>query len=311
MDLTTRVDVRALPVWERPARINEVFDRLPLGASITFVTENEPRGLAFRIEQTRPHEVIVEHRRTGEHEWTVRLTRTAVEIDSPSPAGIIKRTSIFNGLSEEASGLLAANASLHTIRRGQIVVTEGTDWPYLGVAFEGVLALTTGNGGGRPRIFFEIFPYEPLGDLELFDEAPAAGRVVALSKVARYMRVPRRVVLDVAERNPQVFVALGRVSAQRRRDHMQALATQSTMPIIARVAHVLVPYAIPEQGLSPARAPLPNLTQAQIAAAAGTVKEVAARAIAELEARALLKRERGHIRYLDRQGLLDMIRDAG
>ncbi len=311
MDVTTRLDVRALPVWERPAKIYEVFDQLPLGSSLTIVTDNEPRGLAYRIEQTRPHEVIVDHRRTGEHEWTVRFTRTAMEIDSPSPAGIIKRTAIFNRLNEEASATLAASASLHTIRRGQTVITEATDWPYLGVVFEGVFALTTGNGGGRPRIFFEIFPYEPIGDLELFDEAPAAGRVIALSKVARYMRIPRRTVLDVAERNPHVLIALGRVSAQRRRDHMQALATQATMPIIARVAHVLVPYAVPELGLSPARAPLPNLTQAQIAAAAGTVKEVAARAIAELEARALLKRERGHIRYLDRQGLLDMIRDAG
>jgi CRP/FNR family transcriptional regulator, cyclic AMP receptor protein len=310
MDVT-RVDVRALPVWERPSKISEVFDTLPLGGSVTIVTDNEPRGLAFRIEQTRPHEVIVDHRRTGEREWIVCLTRTAVENDAPSPAGIIKRTSVFGTLDEEASVLLAANASLHTIRRGQTVVTESTDWPYVGVVFEGVLALTTGNGGGRPRIFFEIFPYELLGDLELFDEAPAAGRVIALSKVARYLRIARRTVLDVAEAHPQILVALGRVNAQRRRDHMQALATQATMPIIARVAHVLVPYAIPERGLSPARAPLPNLTQAQIAAAAGTVKEVAARAIAELEARELLKRERGHIRYLDRQGLLDMIRDAG
>jgi CRP-like cAMP-binding protein/uncharacterized protein (DUF2249 family) len=310
MDLTTRVDVRALPVWERPAKVSEFFEQLPVGASITIITENEPRGLAFRMEQKWPHEVIVEPRRTGEHEWTVRLTRTAPEIDAPSPAGILKRAAVFSGLGEEASALLTTSASLHTIRRGQTVVTEGTDWPYLGVVFEGVLALTTGNGG-RPRIFFEIFPYETLGDLELFDEAPAAGRVIALSKVARYMRIPRRTVLDVAERNPQMLIALGRINAQRRRDQMQALATQTTMPIIARVAHVLVPYAVPERGLSPARAPLPNLTQAQIAAAAGTVKEVAARAIAELETRALLKRERGHIRYLDRQGLLDMIRDAG
>jgi CRP-like cAMP-binding protein len=156
-----------------------------------------------------------------------------------------------------------------------------------------------------------MFPYDLIGELELFDEAPASGRVVALSKVARYLRLPRRVVLDVAQANPQLLLGIGRINAQRRRDHMQALATQATMPIIARIAHVLVPYAMPERGLSPARAPLPNLTQAQIAAAAGTVKEVAARAIAELEQRELLKRERGHIRYLDRQGLLDMIKDAG
>jgi len=306
----TRLDVRSLPVWERLEKIRDLFDRLPVGGSLTILTENEPRGLAFRMEQTRPREIILDHRRTGDREWEIRLTRASVEADAPSPAGVLTRAAIFCTLSEEARAALVAESSLHTIRRGQVAVGEGADWPYLGIVFEGVLALTTGNGG-RPRIFNEIFPYELIGELELFDSAPAAGRVVALSKVARYLRIPRRTVLEVGERFPQLLIELGRVSAQRRRDLMQALATQATMPIIARVAHVLVPYATPERGLSPARAPLPSLTQAQIAAAAGTVKEVAARAIAELEQRELLKRERGHIRYLDRQGLLDMIRAAG
>ena len=307
----TRLDLRTLPVWERPGKISEIFDRLPLGGSLTVVTDNEPRGLAFRFEQTRPQEVVVDHHRTADREWMIHLTRVAVESDAPSAAGIIKRASVFAGVSEELRLDLGSQASLHTIRRGQTIVTEGTEWPYLGVVFEGVAALTTGNGNGRPRIFLEIFPYEVFGELELFDQAPASGRVVALSKVARYLRIPRRAVLEAGERSAPLLLALGRVNAQRRRDHMQALATQATMPIIARIAHVLVPYAMPERGLSPARLPLPNLTQAQIAAAAGTVKEVAARAIAELEQRELLKRERGHIRYLDRQGLLDMIKDAG
>jgi CRP/FNR family cyclic AMP-dependent transcriptional regulator len=310
MDVT-RLDLRALPVWERPGKIAEIFDRLPIGGTFTVLTDNEPRGLAFRVEQVRPHEVLFDHRRVGEREWTVRLTRVAAESDAPSPDGVLRRAGVFSTLDENARIELAGQASLHTIRRGQAVVTENTEWPFLGIVFEGVLALTTGNGNGRPRIFLEMFPYELIGELELFDEAPSSGRVIALSKVARYLRLPRRALLDVAERNPHVLLAIGRVNAQRRRDHMQALATQATMPIIARVAHVLVPYAMPERGLSPARAPLPNLTQAQIAAAAGTVKEVAARAIAELEQRELLKRERGHIRYLDRQGLLDMIKDAG
>jgi hypothetical protein len=46
------------------------------------------------------------------------------------------------------------------------------------------------------------------------------------------------------------------------------------------------------------------MTQSQVAASAGTVKEVAARAIAELERLQALRRERGHIRYLDRTKLL-------
>ncbi|HVA26600.1 MAG TPA: helix-turn-helix domain-containing protein, partial [Candidatus Baltobacteraceae bacterium] len=60
----------------------------------------------------------------------------------------------------------------------------------------------------------------------------------------------------------------------------------------------------------PALAPLPNLTQAHIAASAGTVKEVAARAIAELETGGYLLREHGHIRFLDRQKLVDLIRES-
>jgi hypothetical protein len=77
-----------------------------------------------------------------------------------------------------------------------------------------------------------------------------------------------------------------------------------SQPIIARVANALLPYAAPEQGLHPALPPLPNMTQSQVAASAGTVKEVAARAIAELERLQALRRERGHIRYLDRTKLL-------
>ncbi|MBC5828935.1 MAG: hypothetical protein GIW98_01925 [Candidatus Eremiobacteraeota bacterium] len=57
-----------------------------------------------------------------------------------------------------------------------------------------------------------------------------------------------------------------------------------------RVASALVVYAPPKDGLHPALPPLPSITQTQIAVAAGTVKEVAARAIAELEARRALKR---------------------
>ncbi|HTU69988.1 MAG TPA: DUF2249 domain-containing protein [Candidatus Baltobacteraceae bacterium] len=308
---STRLDLRLLPVWERPEKVFDIFDRLPPGGSVIVVTDHEPRGLASRIEQDRQHQMIVEHRRVGDREWVIHFTRATAESELPSPAGIIKRAPVFATLDEAERQRLAAEASMHTTRRGQTIVPENTEWPYVGLVFEGTLALTSGNGNGRPRIYEEIFPYELFGELELFDEAPAACRVIALSKVARYLRISRRAILEAGERHPRMLLALGRVSSQRSRDLMQALSTQATMPIIARIAQVLVPFAMPERGLSAARAPLPHMTQAQIAAAAGTVKEVAARAIADLESRGLLKRERGHIRFLDRQRLIDLIKDGG
>ncbi len=307
---TSRIDLRKLPVWERPGKVFDVFDALPPGGSLTLVTDNEPRGLASRIEQGRKHQLILDPRRVGEREWVIHITRAQIETDAPSPAGVLKRSPIFKSIDEDVRARIAADATLHTVRRGHAVVGEGSEWPYLGVLFEGVLAVGSGSAHSRPRIFYEVFPYELVGEIELFDAAPASARVSVLSKVARYLRIPRQAVIDVGMAYPDVLLSLGRISAQRSRDLMQSLATQGTMPIIARISQVLVPFALPEKGLSPALAPLPNMTQAQIAAAAGTVKEVAARAIGELELRGLLKRERGHIRFLDRQRLVDLIRES-
>jgi CRP-like cAMP-binding protein len=161
----------------------------------------------------------------------------------------------------------------------------------------------------RQRIFYEIFPNEVFGETEFFDGALTLGRVSVLSKSAKYVRIPRDVALTLGNAQPRMFLELAEILAQRSRGLAAALTAQATVPILARIAHVLLPYAMPEQGLSSVLPTLLNVTQAQIAASAGTVKEVAARAIAELEARSLLRRERGHIRYLDRQGLLDLIRD--
>ncbi|MDE2481945.1 MAG: helix-turn-helix domain-containing protein [bacterium] len=301
--------MRGVPVFERPSRVFEVLDRLPDGEPLTFVTDLEPRGLMSRIELSRKHEIVLDGRRIGEREWHVTLRRIEPEVDAPSPVGVLRRSAAFAELDDATRARIAASASMHTVRRGQALVTENSEWPFVGVVFEGVVAMSSGVGSSRNRIFYEIFPYEVFGEAEFFDHSLSVGRVVAISKVARVLRIPRDALSAVASDAPQTLVALGRIAAQRVRGLMHALSAQATLPIVARIASVLLPYAMPEDGLSQAVSPLPTMTQAQIAAAAGTVKEVAARAIAELENHAVLKRERGHIRYLDRQKLVDLIRE--
>ncbi len=304
-----RLDLRGIPVAERPSRVFEELDRLPSGDGLTFVTDLEPRGLMSRIEQHHRHEIALDAHRAAEREWHITIRRIEPEADAPSPLGILRRASAFTRLDQATRARIAAAATMHTVRRGQAVAAENADWPYVGIVFDGVLALSSGNGSSRHRIFYEIFPYEIFGETEFFDGGTGIGRVIVISKVARFLRIPREALYAAASDAPQTIAALGRVAAQRIRGLMHALTSQATLPIIARIASVLLPYAMPEEGLTVAMTPLPHMTQAQIAAAAGTVKEVAARAIAELEEHAMLKRERGHIRYLDRQKLADLIRE--
>jgi len=303
-----RLDLRGLPVWERSRLVLEILDRLPPGSSLTVVTENEPRGMSARFAVSHK-QVLVDQRRVAAREWHLTLTRADLDGDTVTTDGILRRTLPFGALDGDALTRIAEMATQHTARRGQVIFPEHSDWPFLGIVFEGTLALSSGNGSQRERIFYEIFPFETFGDVTLFDQSPSTARIIVLSKSARFLRIPRDVILATGMHHPELFVRLGKAVGQRTRLLQEALTVQATLPILARIANVLLPYAMPEKGLSTAMSPLPNMTQAQIAAAAGTVKEVAARAIAELESRGLLRRERGHIRFLDRQRLIELVRE--
>jgi len=309
--LPVEIDLRGLPVWERPDLVRKALDRLPSGGSLTLITDTEPRALSSRVTQDRPDRFVVETRQVGNRVWHLRLThRPGEATDRNSAAQHLSRCPAFATLDAGVRADLAAAAVWQTGRRGQTLVAENVDWPFIGMVTEGIVARANSGGRERERILYEIFPYELFGVAEYFDRGLKMARIAVFSKTARVLKVPWDVVSRVTARYPELTNALAIVLAQRIRILADALNVQGSLPILGRIARVLLPYAMPERGLVPAATSLSTITQSQIAAAAGTVKEVAARAIAELESRKALRREHGHIRYLDREVLLELIQDV-
>jgi uncharacterized protein (DUF2249 family) len=305
------IDLRGVPVWERSDLVRKALDRLPSGASLTLITENEPRALSSRVTQDRPDRFVIETRRVASRTWQLRLTpRVGETTDRNVAAQHFSRCPAFAALDAGVRSELAAAAVWQTGRRGQTLVADDSDWPFIGMVTEGIVARANGGGRERERILYEIFPYELFGVAEYFDRGFKMARISVFSKSAHVLKLPWDVVSRIAARNPELTTALGVVLAQRVRLLADALAVQGSLPILGRIARVLLPYAMPERGLVQAAASLSTITQSQIAAAGGTVKEVAARAIAELESRKALRREHGHIRYLDREVLLELIQDV-
>lgn len=300
------LDLRRLSVWERATTVLEQSDGLTTGGSFEFLTEVNPRALIGRLEQLRPGQLAFEPRHLGEGEWHVILTRVLVEEGSSSLSVALQRNPVFSRLDENGRARIAESAEEFTAKKGQEISPENAPCDSLGLLLEGTFAVMVG-AGSRERLLYHVFPFETFGDGEFLDEGLTIGRTVALSKTARYARIPFGVLRAIAQERPELLTALGAVVAQRNRALASALSSQVSQPILSRVASALLPYAAPERGLHPALSPLPNMTQAQVAASAGTVKEVAARAIAELERVQALRRERGHIRYLDRTKLLESI----
>jgi CRP-like cAMP-binding protein/uncharacterized protein (DUF2249 family) len=299
------LDLRHLPVWERAALVLERSDTLQADGSLEFLTEVDPRALMGRLEQLRPGQLAFERRHLGTGDWRVKLTRVHVE-DATSFAAALLRNPVFSGLNENARAHLSESMTEHDARKGQVLCPENSECEVLGVLLEGSLGVFVG-AGSREHLLFHVFPFDLFGDIEFFDRGLTIGRTVVLSKTARYATVPFSVIEDMCRRDPDFMHAIATGVAQHNRTLARALAAQVSQPILARVANALLPYAVPERGLHPALPPLVSMTQTQVAAAAGTVKEVAARAIADLERVQALRRERGHIRYLDRAKLLEII----
>jgi CRP-like cAMP-binding protein/uncharacterized protein (DUF2249 family) len=300
------MDLRHQHVWERAATVLERADGLTPGQSFEFYTELDPRALMTRLEQLRPGQFAFDPRHIGEAEWHVMLERIVADVDASSLRVALRRSPIFNRLDAKTRLQIAAAMTERQAKKNEVIRSENERCETLGFILDGTLASFVG-AGARERLLVHLFPFDTFGQLEYFDGGLSLGRIVVLSKTARYATIPYSTVSEMLGDNTAFISALATTTAQRNRALVDALAAHVSQPIIARVAAALMPYAAPEQGMHPALPPLPNMTQAQVAASAGTVKEVAARAIAELERLEALRRERGHIRYLDRTKLLETI----
>jgi CRP/FNR family transcriptional regulator len=191
------------------------------------------------------------------------------------------------------------------VKRNHVVAEQAVNWPYVGIVERGVVQASLATPAGREQTMYEILPHDVFGEVALLDGGHTPLRFIAVTADTSVLLLPSDSVRSLAERFPSVSRALSIAAAQHFRvvlDHFGAHLSQSTT---ARVAHALLPYALPDEGMSAVLEPLPSLTQNEIAMRAGTVKEVVSRALAELEGVGALERKGGHIVGLNRAKLIE------
>jgi CRP-like cAMP-binding protein len=214
------------------------------------------------------------------------------------------RNAVFSPCDPEAVSLLGQLAHVRTSPRKTVIVHENESFPYLGVVIQGVIGVTCTAKQGREMRLYEAATAQTFGEAAFFDGDITLGRISVLSKNATYALIPKEAVLSATQRDSALLLRLAGQEARRSRELTARLMSQAVESIISRVAGTLLPFAMEGEGLLPVDPALLAISQIDIAASAGTVKEVAARAIADLEKAGALRRERGHVRYLNRAKLL-------
>lgn len=301
-----RLDVRHLPTWERHARIRESFDALEDGASLTVVTDHEPRPLRLQFDGWCGGRFVWTQRHLGVGRWEAAIQRIAPAPGPETVDDVLRRTAALADGRDETRSALARYAIERAYEEGTPIVEQDAHWPYLGVVRTGTVAAIMGSPVGRDLRLFDVYSGETFGNVELLDGGRTVARFVATAAPTRVVLLPRGAVITAMNADAAFARRIATVCAQRVRALAEGYSARVAQPAIARVAAAILPFAPPTAGLSPSLEPLVRMTQIELAGIAGTAKEVAARAVAELETAGALRRLKGHIALVDREKLQDI-----
>lgn len=222
------------------------------------------------------------------------------DIDLPA---LLRKVPYFAALEADALRTLAAMARVRTYRKGEAILWEGEDCEGLYVVLRGRVKVFKQSAQGREQVLLIIGPGRTFNDVPVFDGGTNPGSVAAL-EASTVALLPKARILRLVETSPAVAMAVIRVLAARMRGFTLAVEDLALRSVIARVAKILMDSAGGRTTLieTPAESGV-RLTQTQLAAMTGTVREVVQRALKTLEQAGAIKLGRGRITVLDAAAL--------
>lgn len=297
-----QLDVRGIAPWERHPLIFAAFDAAQAGDALRVTVDHEPRPLQLQFEALRPGKFSWTAYNLGDR-WEAAIVRLAVPEMEDDPKAILTRHPLLQGAALETRERLVAHAYPRRLARDQVLFTQGEEWPFLGIVAEGALALVASGEDGRETVLWEALPSQTVAAVSAIDGGTTLSTARVFSPRATIVLLPRDELVTAAATDPRFSHRLSIVAAQQTRAVSERLVAQISKSTRARIAAAILPYALPERGLVPVLPPLDSLTQAHLAATAGTVREVVARALGEFEAAGAIARAGGHVVRTDRARL--------
>ncbi len=208
---------------------------------------------------------------------------------------LLKRVRYFSSLPAPELRRLAGQCAARTLRPGEVLFEEGRPCHGLFVVAEGSVELRQTSVRGREQVFHTESSGATLGEGPLFDRGGYIATAVA-TKPTRVLFLRRTDLLDLCGRHPAGALSILEAMARRMRHFAKLVSDLAFRPVperLARHIHTLATSHAPGAVLDL------DLTQAQLAARLGTVREPVARAFAQLEASGIITRKRARIAIRD------------
>ncbi len=209
----------------------------------------------------------------------------------------------FANFSRAELGEIAGLMVEHTYPPGSIIFLEGEANPGLFFVRSGRVKIYKMSPQGKEQVLCLMHPRTCFGACPIFDGETNPATAQAIDQVTLYF-LGRTDALALSERRPEAAQALLKVFAGRLR-HLAALAEGLSFKCVtSRLAETLLTYAdergIPADGGIEIRL---DMSQSELAAVLGTVREVVTRALLRLERTGAIEAQGRRILIIDRARL--------
>jgi CRP-like cAMP-binding protein len=213
---------------------------------------------------------------------------------------VLRENRYLKGLEENILVYLAKQTHLLAFEQGETIIREGKPCQGLYVVETGRVKIYKISVSGREMIINFMGPGDSFNEVPVFDQDDNPANVEAVLDSQLWLidaQALRKVIADNPQAAHQIIINL----SQNLRMLVGMVAELSFYTVTARLARLL--RQLPPEELSGATQN--RLTQDDLAAMIGTVREVVARSLRELETSGAIRVEQGKIDILDSAKLRD------
>ena len=212
---------------------------------------------------------------------------------------LLRSSPYFSGLSTAELDSVKNFAFEKTAGRGEVLSLEGEPAETLFFVLSGAVKVFKTSAEGKEQILSIVRPGDSFNDVPIFDDEPNPTSAQAMGPVTLYgiRKTDLKVIL---EEHPHISLNIIRVLAVQVRQLMSLVEDLSFRHVISRVARILLEHAGGKTD------PKPRLTQQEMAAMAGTAREVVSRSLKALEEEGTLRIDRHRIVITDEKALKEL-----
>ncbi len=212
-------------------------------------------------------------------------------------ADFLRSLPYFTSLGTEDLKRIENEISEHSFAKGEVLFLEGEPCQGLYVVKSGQIRVFKSSPEGREQVLFIARQGDSFNDVPVFDDGPNPASASALETSTVHI-IPRETMLSLVAGCPAAQ-AIIKLFAARLRHLTTVVEDLSLRSVVSRLAKLLLESAVVEGGPSP----IPRLTQDEMAAMVGSVRDVVGRALRTLEKTNAIKIEGQRILVVDPEKL--------